>query len=293
MRHERERGRMDPIPVNRNGENDAEEKGSYGPAKPFNKKKLLLQFLTIAAVALAIAIGISIFFKVDTVSISGMEKYSYESIRDASGIQEDDSLLFFSRAEVSSKIMQKLPYVKSVRIGISLPGTVHIVIEEVAVTYAIADNAGAWWLISADGKVLEQVDADKTQDLTVIQGVTLLKPEVGAQANAAPQHTDDATAVTAADRLAAALLVLQGLESNELLGEFAVVDVTSPYDLQLWYRDAYNGDEYLFKLGDSQTLVQKLSIVKGCLPRIVADYPSGMLDVSQLGMEEYPFTKFD
>ena len=293
MGHERERGRMDPIPQNRNGETEAEEKGSYGQAKPFQRKKLVLQLLTIAAVALAIAIGISIFFKVDTVSISGMETYSYETLREASGIQDGDSLLFFSRAEVSGKIMQKLPYVKSVRIGISLPGTVHIVIEEVTVTYAVADNAGAWWLISAEGKVLEQVDMETAQDQTVIQGVVLLSPEVGAQAQAAPQHADDSNAVNAADRLAAALLILQGLEKNELLGEFALVDVSNPYDLQLWYKDANNGDEYLFKLGDNQDLIQKLSVVKGCLPQIVADYPSGMLDVSQLGNEEYPFTKFN
>ena len=289
MGHERERGRMDPIPAN-HGEDQEKEKSGYAASKPFNRKKLILQLLSIVAVALAVAIGVSIFFKVDTVSVSGLEKYSYESVREAAGIQEGDSLLFFSRAEVSSKIMQKLPYVQSVRIGTKLPGTVYIVIEEIAVSYAVADNTGAWWLISADGKVLEQVDELEAEKHTEIRGIILRSPEVGAQAVAAQQHTVDQVAVTDADRLAAALQVLQAVESNELLNTFAYLDVTNPYDLCLWYKDTR---EYQFLLGDTTEMALKLACVKSALPEILEDYPSGTLDVSDPANEGgIPFTAF-
>lgn len=283
MAYERERRkkRVEPVPSARQ-----EEDASYGPVKPFNRKKLTMQLLTVAAVALAIAIGLSIFFKVDTISISGLEKYSYDSVREASGILEGDSLLFFSRAEVSSKIRQELPYVKSVRIGITLPGTVHIVIEEVAVAYAVQDSTGAWWLISAEGTVLEKTDGATANTHTVINGVLLSAPEAGQQAKAAEQSNGE-TVVTGADRLAAALEVAQAMEKNEILGEFTVIDVSSLFDLRLQY-----GADYKFRLGDHSQLDLKIANIKGALPKILADYPPGTLDVSKVAESgSFPFTE--
>lgn len=268
-----------------------EEEVTYHRPKPVNRKKLMLQLLTVAAVALAIAIGLSIFFKVDTVSVSGLDKYNYNTVAEASGIQKGDSLLFFSRAEVSSKIRQALPYVNTVRIGITLPGTVNIVIEEVAVAYAVQDAADGWWLISAAGMVVEQIDSLTADRYTVIEGIQLASPSVGKSAVAAEtaQTGETPVTVTGADRLQAALSVLQALEKNEILGEFTTVDVSSPYDLQLWY-----GTGYQFKLGDSVDLNRKLAYVKSALPKILADYPRGVLDVSNPDDPAgIPFTEFN
>lgn len=267
-----------------------EERAAYTPAKPFNRKKLALQLLTVATVALAIAIGLSIFFKVDTISVAGLEKYNYNTVVDVSGIQKGDSLVFFSRAEVSSKILQSLPYVRSVRIGISLPGTVNILIEEVDVVYSIRDSQGNWWLISTDGTVLEKIDGATATSITTIEGVRITDPAVGAKAAAAEETADPDTpvTVTGADRLNAALQILQALESNELLSEFSTVDVSSVYDLQL-----RRGSDYQFKLGDSSDLNLKIAYVKSALPQILKDYPSGTLDVSDpTNSDGFPFTEF-
>lgn len=264
----------------------------FTPAKPFHRKKLIVQLLTVVAVAVAACVSLSIFFKVDTVSISGMEKYNYDTILEASQIQEGDSLLFFSRAEVSSKIRQALPYVNTVRIGVTLPGTVNIVIEEVAVSYAIEDALAGWWLISADGVVVEQTDGRAVADHTVIEGVRLKSPVVGNLAVAAEEHdgeSDTPVTVKGADRLAAALAVLDALENNEILGRFTSVNVQSPYDLYLWY-----GSDYAFKLGNTEDLNTKLAYVRSALPKILADYPAGTLDVSNPGESGgIPFTEFD
>lgn len=267
-----------------------EEEQIYNRPKPINRKKLALQLLTVAAVALAIAIGLSIFFKVDTVSVSGLDKYNYDTVVEASGIQNGDSLLFFSRAEVSSRIRQALPYVNTVRIGITLPGTVNIVIEEVAVTYAIRDTQDRWWLISAGGTVVEKTDSLTADRHTMIEGVRLETPSVGvaARAEEVTESTDVPVTVTGTDRLNVALSILQGLEKNELLGEFTVINVDSPYNLQLWY-----GSSYQFKLGDSTDLNRKLAYVKGALPKILSDYPAGTLDVSNPDDSGgIPFTEF-
>lgn len=254
-----------------------EETVVYTPAKPFHRKKLMLQLLTVVAVAVAACVGLSIFFKVDTVSVSGMEKYSYETVTEAADIREGDSLLFFSRAEVSSKILQKLPYVKSVRIGITLPGTVNIVIEEVEVVYSIRDVVGNWWLISSAGMVLEKTDGATATSCMTVEGVMLTNPIPGEQAVAAEStgNGDAPVTVLGVDRLNAALAVMQAMEKNEIFSQFSTVDVTNIHDLRLWY-----GTDYQFKLGQTTDLNLKLAYVKGALAEILADYPAGTLDVS-------------
>lgn len=292
MTNQRKRvpGAVGKRPVEKPAVKPAEEEQIFSRPKPINRKKLALQLLTVAAVALAIAIGLSIFFKVDTVSVSGLDKYNYDTVLSASGIQNGDSLLFFSRAEVSSRIRQALPYVNTVRIGITLPGTVNIVIEEVAVAYAIRDTQDSWWLISAGGIVVEKIDSLTADRNTMIEGVRLVSPSVGSAARAEERSEEADTPVTGtgADRLNATLLVLQALEKNEILGEFTTLEVKSAYNLQLWY-----GSAYQFKLGDSTDLNRKLAYVKGALPKILDDYPAGTLDVSNPDDPNgIPFTEF-
>ena len=254
-----------------------EEDVVYSPAKPFHRKKLMLQLLTVVAVAVAACVGLSIFFKVDTVSISGLEKYGYDTVAQASEIRQGDSLLFFSRAEVSSKILQSLPYVKSVRVGITLPGTVNIVIEEVQITYSMQDVIGQWWYISADGTVLEKVQAQDAATCMLVEGVKLVNPQVGQAAVAAEStgNGQNPVTVTGSDRLNAALTVMQAMESNEIFERFHSVDVTNIYDLRLWY-----SEDYQFILGNTQDMKVKMAYIKSAMVEILSDYPPGTLDVS-------------
>ena len=44
---------------------------NYTQPRPFYRNRLIVQLLSVAAVALALTIGMSIFFKVDTVTVTG------------------------------------------------------------------------------------------------------------------------------------------------------------------------------------------------------------------------------
>ena len=104
----------------------------YTQPRPFNRRQLLLQLSTVAAVVLALLFGMAIFFKVDEskIMVSGVNKYTEMQIREASGIRDGENLLLLSDAKVSASIISQLPYVKSVRVGIKLPDTVQIEIVE-------------------------------------------------------------------------------------------------------------------------------------------------------------------
>lgn len=273
----------------------------YTPPKPFNRNRFLLRLVTVAAVVLALMLGISIFFKVDVIAVSGHEKYSAWTVREASGIVAGENLLTFGNAKAGSKILNALPYVKTARIGIKLPDTVNIVIEEYAVSYAIKAGDGSWWLISSDGKVLEKIDGALARDYTNILGVQIADPVAGQKAVAFAQQTVDQTtdgettalpitkplAVTPSQQLNIALDIATYLENNEILGKIASVDVTDFSDIQLWY-----GQQYQVELGDASRLEYKISYMKAAIAQM-ADYQSGVLDVSfKIWTDEAGYTPF-
>lgn len=254
----------------------------YLPPKPLGRNRLLLHLLSIAAIVLALIIGVSLFFKVGEIRVSGNEKYSAWDISQAAGIQEGDNLITLSRARISGKIISALPYVKSARIGIKLPSTVNIYVEEVEVTYAVADESGSWWMLSSDGRVVEKAITGEESDRTKLLGVKLTKPGVGEQAVALedlpPKVDSDGNAlpqtVTKADYLNTLLEVAQTLELNGIIGKIAVVDVSQLDKIELWY-----GSRFRIFLGDNSQLGYKISYMKAAVEKM-SGYQSGTLDVS-------------
>ncbi len=243
----------------------------YTPAKEFNRSRLVLNMVTIFAVAFAIFLGLSIFFKVEKVMVSGADRYSEWSVSEASGIKPGDSLLFFGQANASSKIIDALPYVKSVRYELELPGTVHIIIEEAPVAYSVRAENDTWWLMTADGRLTEQVNAAVAASYCKIEGMTLNSPAVGQNAVA---FENGEGSVTGADRMAVALQILQQLEANELFGKVTSVDVSGLQSLEFWC-----GKQYQVKLGDSERLDFKIAAVKTAISEM-SDYQTGILDAS-------------
>ena len=254
----------------------------YTQPTAFNRDRLLIQLLTVTAVVAALVLGMSVFFKVKTIMISGVETYSAWTVREASGISEGDGLLTFSKTRAIAKIHASLPYVDDVRIGIKLPDTVIIYIEEMAVSYAVESTQGDWWLINSDGRVVEQTTANAASSHTKVLGVKLDSPIEGNDAVAAndvPQETLESgeavpQAVTGAQRLSSALQILKALEANDIVGQAASVDVSSLEDVTLWY-----GSRYEVMLGDTAKMEYKIACMNDAILDL-SEYQSGILDIS-------------
>ncbi len=254
----------------------------YSPAKPFQRSRFVLQLLTVFALVLAIFLGISVFFKVDRIEVIGANKHSVDSVAAASGIEEGDSLFFFGRAGAYSRIRKELAYVKHVRFGIELPGTVKIMIEEVPVVYAIQDNEGGWWLMDVSGKIMEKTDSAAMRDCTQIVGVYLKSPQVGAMAVAAepaltqpePEEEQEPVVNFESDKLKAALEIISQLEANQILGKVTKVDVSDHQALEFAY-----GDRFQVELGDVTRLDFKVALVKAAISQM-GQQTTGILDAS-------------
>ena len=276
----------------------------YTPPKPFKRGKFVLHLVTVAAVVFAVVLGMSIFFKVEKVQVSGCEKYAPWEISEAAGIEIGSNLLGVSRAQVSGNIISNMPYVDKVRVGIILPDTVNIMITELDVVYSVQDSLGNWWLMNSDGKIVESVNTVSAKTYTQILGVLLEEPAVGMQAVAyetdlntvplvdpetgdAPAETEPDTDAeseedtesiivdtTAAQRMQAAISVLQTLSTNSISGQINSVDVTSLKSIELWYDERFQ-----INLGDAARLDYKISALRATIEKM-EDYESGHLDLS-------------
>ncbi len=252
----------------------------YTQPGPFNKYRFLLYLATVIAVVLAIVFGMSIFFKVSTVTVTGNEKYSAWDIREASGIQDGENLLSISEPKISNSITSKLSYVNKVRVGIKLPDTVKIEIVEFDVVYSVEATDGSWWLMRADGVLAEKVNSADAEQHTKILGIQIADPAVGQQA-VAYQPTSEGeggetvpVTVLASEQLEIAVSVAQFLESNGIIGAAKSINVADVGNLEMWF-----DDKYQVLLGDALELGYKIRSMKSAMDQI-GDYQSGVLDVS-------------
>lgn len=252
----------------------------YTQPVPFNKYRFLLQLATVVAVVLALLFGMSIFFKVKTVTVTGNAKYTAWDIREASGIQYGENLLTISEPRISNNIKSALPYVDQIRVGIKLPDTVKIEIVELDVVYAVEADDGSWWFMRSDGSIVEKTNSADAQQHTKILGVKIAQPSAGEQAVALqPQQTTEEgetipVTVLASEQLQVAVSIAQFLEDSGIIGDVASIDVTNLGNLELWF-----GERYQVVLGDTMELGYKIRSMKSAIDQM-GDYQSGIIDVS-------------
>ena len=258
----------------------------YTQPVAFNRNRLLIQLTTVVAIVLAMVMGVSVFFKVKHITVSGAQVYDAHKIKTASGLSEgEDSLLTFSRPRAAAMIKANLPYVDTVRFGIKLPDTVNIIVKEDQVVYSIQDQNEQWWLISSEGRVVEMADRSKASNHTQITGVYLDNPVpdercvalelVSGEVYGTGEETQPVpVTVTGAQKLTAVLQILKALESNGVVGDIASVDVNRLEDIILWY-----GSRYQVNLGDSTNIDYKITSMNNVILDM-SEWQSGILDVS-------------
>ena len=264
----------------------------YTAPKPMYRGLFAWKLISMAAVVVAVFLGLSVFFRVDTITVAGADKYTPWMIRQASGVETGDGLLSISEARVASRIISGLPYIDEVKVSRKLPGTVEIQVTELQVTYSIEDENGGWWLISSSGRAIEAVSLEKALGYTRVEGLAIRTPTAGEQVQALPGKIIDpgeGTSVemdqTDADQQLAALVsIMTGLERSRIIGEITVIDVTTITDLRLEYPQLLT-----VRLGDDEQLEYKISYLAAAVEKLEANQ-SGELDLTLEYTEKAVFT---
>ncbi len=225
----------------------------------------LYKVLSVLALAIALFMGATVFFRVEQVVVTGNQRYSVQQVEEASGVAHGDNLFRLNKYDTAARIRRELPYVESINIRRRLPDTLVLNVNECTAAAQLTGGEGGW-LISTSGKLLERVDY--THSLQV-SGIAPVLPEAGTTITVKPEYQ------TRADSL---VLLLQALEETEMLSRATQLDFGSLTSIRMSFDGRFtvklpiNGD-FPYLLAAMEKAIQSLEPYEtGNLDLTVKDY---------------------
>lgn len=190
----------------------------------------LYKLLAFVVTCTAIALALTLFFRIRTINVSGNSRYDREVIIQAAQVKEGDNLFLLNKYDAAARIRKTLPYVETVQFRRTLPDTLSIVVTECTSPAAVIQDGQAY-LLCDKGIIVDQVSPAAAKKLMQVQGLTLIDPAVGGEAVAAEGQT-----LT----LEQLLSLLQALDERSLAGDVQSIDLSDPSQITLRYLDRFD-----------------------------------------------------
>ena len=199
----------------------------HGRGRRGRRFGVLYKLLTLVVVCAAAVLALTLFFKVESVEVTGNSRYSAQEIQDACGVQLGDNLYLLSKPDMVQRLHQQLPYIDEVRITRRLPNTLCVQVTEFSTVYAV-EQEGTVWLLTSGGKIVET--AAERGDTPLIDGCELLAPSLGG---------DVSFALELQNRQESLFALLTALESAELTGDVRTIHLGDPTVLSMDYTERF------------------------------------------------------
>jgi cell division septal protein FtsQ len=187
------------------------------------------------------AFGVSVFFRVTAITVSGVSRYTPEEIIGGSGLKIGDNLIF-ADGNAAGRRLRQLPYVSDVRITPRLPDTIEIIITE-AIPFAVIRADGKDWLIDMNARILEQTDESGRARYVTVRGITPISPAPGGKVAVAPESET---------RLYYLTELLRAINDKGVQGEIDDIDMSNISGIKFLYRgvavDMGSGEDAGYKI---------------------------------------------
>ena len=200
--------------------NRRRRRGSFG---------FLYRMLSVLVICGVIVVALTLFFRVDTVVVTGTQRYTQQEVIDATGIKTGDNLFLMNKYDVAQNIVGELPYIEEIRINRKLPDTLLIQVEECGTPLALAQDGSAW-LISSTGKIVDQKTAAEAADYGTIDGCELLAPSVGSSIALKTEYATQQSSL---------LKLLAALEDNSMMDDVDAIHLGDGSTLAMDYLDRF------------------------------------------------------
>lgn len=217
--------------------------------------------LTIAALLAAA----TVFFKVETIVVTGNSPYSQEEIAAATGITPGNSLIFFEKNRAIRQLLAACPYLEEIRIHRKLPDTLEVIVTECRPAAVIETSEGGY-IIDANGKLLEKIDAPQSAGLCRITGVELVAPAVGKTME-----------ISEKEKKKPIILALNTFQDDDILNEIGILSVEELYSISFTYTDRFT-----VKIGTAEDLDRKLRYMHTLIDEKLSSTAKGTIDVSDV-----------
>ena len=233
----------------------------------YNRKRrrgsfaFLYKLLAFVLICGAIGLALAMFFKIEDIEISGSSRYTNQQITAAAEVRVGDNLFFLNKYDAAARIRRQLPYVETVQFRRVLPNKLVVQVTECQDPVAIKQDG-----------IVDTVSAAKWSQYIQIEGLTLLDPQVGAEARAA------ATQQSVLERL---LTILTLLDDKGMLHQVQVIDLSDAARITIRYADRFDVQflwdaDFDYKLDYLAAVVDKLE-----------DNEKGTIDMTQEGKASF------
>lgn len=227
--------------------------------KRYNHKRrrgslsFLYKLLAFVLICTAIALALTLFFRIRTIDVSGSQRYSAQEIIDAAEVQVGDNMFLMNKYRAAERIRAALPYIETVQFRRDMPDGLRIIVTECTDPAAIVQDGKAY-LLCDTGTIVDDVAASAAKKRIQVKGLTLVEPVVGQPAQAAEGQELALTQL---------LALMQALDERGMGGDVTLIDMSDPAQLTLGYLGRFNvyfpwDVDYGYKLDYLLAVVEKL-----------------------------------
>ena len=227
--------------------------------KRYNHKRrrgslsFLYKLLAFVLICTAIALALTLFFRIRTIDVSGSQRYSAQEIIDAAEVQVGDNMFLMNKYRAAERIRAALPYIETVQFRRDMPDGLRIIVTECTDPAAIVQD-GKVYLLCDTGTIVDDVAASAAKKRIQVKGLTLVEPVVGQPAQAAEGQELALTQL---------LALMQALDERGMGGDVTLIDMSDPAQLTLGYLGRFNvyfpwDADYGYKLDYLLAVVEKL-----------------------------------
>ena len=227
-------------------------------------RAVLALFCTVVTVA-ALLCAATVFFRVDTITVTGTSPYSDQEIISATGLEPGSSLIFFEKNRAIRQLFEACPYLETVRIHRKYPDALEIIVTQ-SQPMAVIESGDAAYVISTGGKILMKTRQPEKTGLCIVTGAVLEDPVVGKTAKFSSEETRKPL-----------ILALNTFLENDILEEIGAVCVEELYDITFTYTNRFK-----VKIGTTDDLDRKLRYMQTLINEKIGLTATGTIDVSDV-----------
>lgn len=196
-----------------------------------------------------VIVCMALFLKIETIKVSGNERYTKKEIVQVSGIKEGQNLYAINKKAAKALIMEEFPYITEVVIRRTLPSTLTFKVTEETPAY-FTEMAGEYYILSANLRVLERTEerpvATEEQRLVMLLLSDVKSIIVGQNV----EFTKD----LAFDYISE---FIKELTEHEVTDKLTEIDISSKYNIYVTYEDRFR-----VYLGDNTETDMKLTFAE-------------------------------
>lgn len=230
------------------------------------KKFAGIMVFLLAVFSAVVILCVAVFFKVQTITVTGSIRYLEEDIVYISGIQLEQNILSIDTVYSAREIREEFPYVEAVEVVRVLPTTVEIRITESVPALVVVNSAQSYTLLSSTGRMIEQGYGTATEDLPLVVGADFSIFPAGSYGDETVEET-----------LTTLRSLLEALEATGL-EDINYIDVGDRLSTVVLY-----DNRVLVELGSERDMTTKLIRAKELLENQLAENFVGTLDLTVAG----------